>query len=184
MMTELALAARVFSLLCALSPPSLAETEETYPEARELAEGREERYQEVADDVARAVSYLHPSDRGGAAELLVAIAWHESKLRRDVDLGPCAPARVAWGYCDHGLAVGLWQLHRISWELPRAEQARKAIRGALGSQRACRHRDPPERLALYASGKSCDDPRGVAASREIWRDLQAVRALRVVKEKE
>ncbi len=175
----LTIAAHVFALLSALSPPSAAETERTYPEAEEIAVDREERFQEIATDIERAVHYLPDHERRAAAELLVAIAWHESKLRLDVDVGPCAPSRVARGWCDGGRAVGLWQLHAATWETPRAEQARLAVRKAYGSMRSCRHRDSAERLALYASGASCDDRRGLKASQEIWRDLQLVRGLRL-----
>lgn len=174
------LAPYIFSLLSALAPLDRGEAP-PYPEAFELAVDREERFTEIADDVDRAVRYLQEADRLGAAELLLAIAWHESKLLRDVDLGPCAGASK--GRCDHGLARGLWQLHGTAPDMPRAEQARLSIRRALGSLRACRHRDAAERLALYASGASCDDAVGRARSREIWADLGKVRALRIARPK-
>lgn len=163
MVTE-ALQALILSWLVALSPLDRQPT-------RYVDESRDERAARF-DDIARDVALTVQEDGGGhgaqrrAAALLVGIAWHESGFARDVDLGPCDPARVRAGGCDSGRAKGLWQIQ--AYEVPtRKDGARLALRLARRSLTACRALSVPERLAAYAGG-TCESLGGRARSRELW----------------
>lgn len=173
----------IFGWMLALSPPDRDAARPTFPEAVETAEDRTFRYTEIAADIVRAVDSLPLASQKGAAELLVAIAFHESGFRKDVDLGPCAPAWVKKGGCDHGRSVSMWQLQ--PWDPPvegrREAAAREALRRAFRSMSACRGNAAEERLALYAGSETCKGAMARQRSREIWSVLRKIRALRDVK---
>src|SRR5262249_45961253 len=157
--TTAALSTLILGWLLALSPPDRDAYRPTYPEATETAEDRTFRYTEIAADIARAVEGM-PEGQGrrGAAEILVAIGFHESGFAFDVDVGPCAPGRLRIGGCDGGRARSLWQLQ--AWEpdqgdgapSQRSQAAREALRRAFRSLSACRDLAREERLAMYAGG--------------------------------
>lgn len=169
-----ALAAVVLSWLVQVSPPALHADIPTYPEAKETAVEREERYREIARDVAEVVfAESSPGQRRRSAALLVGIAWHESGFAKDVDLGPCAPRRLAIGGCDSGRAKGLWQIQ--AYEVPsRQDGARLALRLARRSLVACRKQAIPLQLAAYASG-TCESKQGQIRSRELWAMVEKLR---------
>lgn len=131
-----------------------------YPEAQESQDQRRARYESIAEDIAAVAP-----DRGSAS-LLVAIAVHESGLARDVDLGPCAPARVKKGGCDGGHAMTLFQVHGFSSWPTRREAALRALKMARSSQKLCAHLPSAERLAVYTRGR-CSSAEGRRLSREI-----------------
>lgn len=172
------LSALVVSWMVQLSPPERAVERVTYPEAVETLEERTGRYMSIAEDVTRAVEWLPTSRQRGAAELLVAIAFHESGFAKDVDLGPCAPGRLKGGGCDHGRARGLWQVQAYDFS-DREEAARLALKLAYRSMTACRDLPVEERLAVYASG-NCKSEVGRRRSREIWSVLKKVRTMPAV----
>lgn len=138
----------ILALIVSLAPPGMTPWRES--EAAEL-----ERYTEIATDIEAVAG----NAREGA--LLVAIAYHESGFRLDVD------SLATRG--DGGRACGLWQLQAACGT--RREQAAEALRKARQSMRACRARPFRDRLAAYASG-SCD--RGIPESRALvdsWQRL-------------
>lgn len=167
MVTE-KIAALVLAWLVQVAPPDRFAQIPTYPEAVETAEERQERYQDIAADVAHVAAESAETEAGAvrAARLLVAIAWHESGFARDVDLGPCAPRRVAKGGCDSGRAKGLWQIQ--AYEVPtRRDGARLALRLARRSITACQKLPKEARLAAYAAG-TCASKAGQMRSAELW----------------
>lgn len=173
------LAPLVVSWMVALSPPARDAVRVTYVEAQESVEERTARYDSIALDVARAVKVLSAGERKGAAQLLIAIAWHESGFAKDVDLGPCAPKRLAIGGCDRGRARGLWQVQAFDWG-HREEAAGLAMKLAFRSMTACRKLPVEERLAAYAGG-TCASVMGQKRSREVWTVLRKIKELRAVK---
>jgi hypothetical protein len=79
----------------------------------EAPEVTEARYQQIAADIAEVV--LDPDEeplfkgedgRVKTGLLLLAVAFHESNFRGDIDGGRCRPFE-----CDHGKAFSMWQLH-------------------------------------------------------------------------
>lgn len=176
MVTE-KLAAVVFAWLVQVAPPEKFALIPTYAEATETVEERTARYVEISRDIAHALEPLPPKERKGAAELLVSIAWHESGLQKDVDLGPCAPKRLKIGGCDGGRAKSLWQIQGRDEETKtRVDAARMALRIARVSLSACKKLPVEERLAIYASG-TCVNKMGQKRSREIWSVLKRIRAM-------
>lgn len=167
----------VFGWMVALSPPDKGAAVPTYPEATETAEDRTFRYTEISRDIVTAVGGLPTSAQKGAAQMLVAISFHESGWAKDVDLGPCAPRRLKIGGCDHGRAVSIFQVqgHDLEKE-SREEAARVALRLAFRSMSACRTLPAEERLAVYAGG-NCTSKMGRFRSREIWSVVKRVRAM-------
>lgn len=175
-MTAETLTAIVLSWAMRELPPDRYAALPTYPEARETAEERAERYAEIARDISDVVledrPQASPTARRRTAALLFSIAIHESGLARDVDLGPCAPARLKIGGCDGGRAVSLWQVQ--NHDLPtRKDAARTALRLARRSLTACRHLPTRYQLAAYASG-TCISEKGRARSAEIWKIFERV----------
>ena len=157
-----ALTAWVLSLLVYAAPPDRYASQRTYPEATETAQERLSRYRDIAADVA-AVASSEAKPRREAA-LLIAVAVFESGLARDVDLGPCSPARIRAGGCDRGRSASLWQL-RGYHPATRREAAATALRLIHRSLNACRALPELERLAAYATGR-CDSATGQRLSRE------------------
>lgn len=79
----------------------------------ETAEATQARYAQIAEDVAEVA--LDPDEqplfegedgRVKTALLLLAVAYHESSFRAEIDAGRCKPFE-----CDHGRAFSMWQLH-------------------------------------------------------------------------
>lgn len=157
----------VLALIHAIAPrPAVV------PGIEETAAHREERLEEVAEDIAAAAFDprspplplgAHPRSR--AAALLVAVAALESGFAADADLGPCSRHPVS--RCDGGRAVSLWQL-RVTYDqrddlfASRRRAAALALERMRQSLWACSSSPAWDRLAVYASG-SC--ARGVEASR-------------------
>ncbi len=168
-MTAAALTAIVFGWLMAAVPPDDYEAAFTYPEAAQSAEDVTVRYGEIAEDIAAVVVHdVAPAGRRHAAALLTAIAWHESRFARDVDEGPCAPDRVAKGWCDFGRAVSMFQIqNHPELEGHRRDAARLALRVAQGSFRACRNLPREARLAQYTGGTNCNNRMAQKRSAEI-----------------
>jgi hypothetical protein len=136
-------AAWIFALLVAVSPPGRVP-------ARETLEAGEERYRAIAADVADVVAsappiFAGPDGRARTAALLVAVAALESGLRLDVDSGT---RRGGGGEC------GLWQTMPVAGRCPETRRAGAAL--ALERMRrsfaACHAAPVAERLAAYASG--------------------------------
>lgn len=142
----------LLALLLAAAPPGRVPM-------RETAEAGELRYQSIADDIGQATR--EPRTQA----LLAAIAVHESGLRLDVDLG------LTRG--DAGRAVGLWQLQGVSADLPRAEQARVALRRVQQSFKACASSLERFRLAAYTSGSCSKGWPESAAIIDSWQRLLA-----------
>lgn len=165
----------IFGWLLALSPPERDAVRPTYVEAVETVDERTVRYMDISKDVTAAVGDLPAGARKGAAQLLIAIAWHESGFAKDVDLGPCAPGRLRIGGCDHGRARGLWQVQAYDWG-HRQEAAALAMRLAFRSMTACKKLPPEEQLAAYTGG-TCASKMGRFRSREIWAVLKRIRAM-------
>lgn len=170
------LAAWILSLLTIMLPPERYASIPTYPEAAETTEERQARYADIAWDIATVSVESSATERGQkrTAAVLLGIAWHESGFAKDVDMGPCAPARLANGGCDSektkygfvGRAKSLWQIR--NFEVPdRKSGARIALRLVRRSLTACRRLPQEAQLAAYASG-TCESPRGQKASRELW----------------
>lgn len=156
--------ALVFSWLTALSPLDREPTRYI----SESEDDRRARFHEIAFDVSdiAAEDSDHPAVQRRAAALLVGIAWHESGFALDVDVGPCASARLQVGGCDSGRAKGLWQIQ--GYDVPtRRDGARLALRLARRSLSACRKLPVPERLAAYAGG-TCESLGGRKRSCELW----------------
>jgi hypothetical protein len=152
-------AAWVLGLVLGLCPPERAETETTYPEARETVQQRRQRLEEVAADIAWAAADsaterpVPLKDGRTAAAYLVAVAWKESGFKRDVDVGPCAPERVRLlKWCDNGRAKTMWQLWNLDEWPSRGQAAKLAVVRMRNSMSACRDLPPDEQLAEYASG--------------------------------
>lgn len=160
------LSAWVLSLLLHQLPPERAASAPCYVEACETPEERTARYASIAEDIASVAHRAAPSERAQrrAAALLVGVAILESGLAKDVDMGPCAPARVARGGCDNGRARSLWQIQGLSAQPSRREAAEIALGLMRRSFIACRHLPELERLSVYASG-SCASAAGRRASR-------------------
>lgn len=169
------LSALVFSWLLTTHPPDRFASIPTYPEAQETSEERTERYLEIANDIAEAALEHAPKTPKRAAALLYGIAWHESGFAKDVDLGPCAPARLAKGGCDSGRAKSLWQIQGYTLT-SRKDAARLALRLAKRSFQACRALPEHQRLASYAAG-TCLSRVGQARSEEVWTLFSKVLAL-------
>ena len=148
-MTTVQLAAWILAALTNIAPPERYAEIPTYPEATETAEERHARYASIAWDVAEVAADTRSPKH--TAALLLGIAYHESGFARDVDLGPCAPARLKKGGCDGGRAHSLWQIQAHELE-SRQHAARVALRLAYKSFRACKHLPTEERLAAYAAG--------------------------------
>jgi len=79
----------------------------------EAPEATQARYAAIAQDVAEIA--LDPDEqplfegedgRVKTALLLLAVAFHESNYRGEIDAGRCKPYE-----CDHGKAFSIWQLH-------------------------------------------------------------------------
>lgn len=140
-----ALAAKLVAVMLAFTPAARAKVE---PLDEQLV-----RYEAIAE----AIDSVATGPREAA--LLLAIAVHESGLRRDIDL---AEVRGAAGEC------GAWQLMPPSKKTPcsmfgdRAAQAKRALDLARRSIGKCGHGEVM--LAAYASG-SCD--RGLEESRSM-----------------
>lgn len=167
-----ALTAIVLAWMQQISPPARIATVPTYPTATETVEQREARYETFAADVAE-VAQEDPMPREAAA-LLTAMAFVESGFARDVDVGPCDPARVRAHGCDGGRSGSAWQVMGLR-EWTRPEAARKALAAIRRSQRACRRNTFETSLAAYARG-DCNSPTGQRLSRV--RMSVAVRLLR------
>ena len=138
--------------MVALAPPGLVPT-------RETAEAGHARYATIVADMESVLTEAHGTD--GEAAMLLAIAYHESGLRADVDAGTTRGG---------GLDVCLLQIRASKLEadeLARDRRAclRKGLRLARGSIRACAKNPREEQLAAYASG-SCT--RGAKESRAFY----------------
>lgn len=167
MTPQAVLAAWVLGLLESLAPADKYAQYHTYPEALETAGERRERYQQIAEDVAAVSMETSAGARQQAttAAYLVAVAWLESGFAKDVDVGPCAAARVRRGFCDGGRAKTLWQLQAVEGWPERREAARTAVRMMRRSFRACSALPVTERLTAYAAG-ICNSRSGKVRSRE------------------
>jgi hypothetical protein len=144
------MAAWIFALLIAVSPPGRVP-------ARETLEAGEARYHAIAEDVAAVVAEAPPVFGGArgreqTAALLVAVAALESGLRLDVDTGAKRGALRE---------LGMWQLMPPG-PTTRREQAALALERMRRSFAACHASPVAERLAAYTSG-SCS--RGLTESR-------------------
>ncbi len=146
----------ILSLMLAALPPA-----RQAPETEDAARAR---YEAIAGDIAEVVASEPPLFKGKVgrertAALLLAVAFHESAWRLEVDTG------LSRG--DAGRSCTLWQFNLGRGELcdELLQDRKKAVRKALDfvrrSQRACR--GPVENmLRVYASG-SCE--RGQTASK-------------------
>jgi len=135
----------ILSLLIAVSPPGRVPSRESYDDAIV-------RYESIATDLEAVVTdaaplYSGPHGHAQTAALLVAIAAHESGLRRDVDEGETRGG---------GKDACLLQLrNRPDAATDRRTCFRVGLRLVRASLAACRTMPERERLAAYASG-SCE----------------------------
>lgn len=156
-MTTFELCLWVLSALTEHVPPERVSPR--FPQAVETLEEKHDRYVDIAWDIASVSSNKRD------AALLVAVAIKESGLARDVDLGPCDPARVRLGQCDAGRAKTLWQLQAVDGWPDRREAARMALKRLRHSEKRCRDLPAEERLAAYAAG-TCTSSAGRKISRD------------------
>ena len=155
------LASWLLSLMVSSVPPG----QSNFPdEARESAEQGRIRYAEIADALAQ-VS-LDPAEkpvfdgklgRERTAALLLALAYHESGLRRDVDLGLGRHARGAGRYwCLMQVAIAK-ERTADGWTgaaliASRERCFRAGLHILQRSRGACRKQGPDAWLRLYTSG--------------------------------
>ena len=135
----------------------------------ESADDARVRYASIADDMAEVLR-----DENGTeveAETMVAIAWHESGLRADVDNG-----KVRGGNRDTCLMQIRPRTKKEASELARDRKAclRRGLEILRVSLHECRRNPPRDRFAAYASG-ACD--RGLPESRGIAAIADRVRRL-------
>lgn len=149
----------LFLLLSAVPVP-------TTPGAPETRAEQLVRLRSIADDVAAV------SESAGDATLLLATAYHESALSRDVDVGPCWRGKEGNGpQCDNGTAASMWQIHggarNASLFANRREAARVALAALKSSSATCRKLPRAEQFTAYASG-GCSSEAGKRGSRELY----------------
>lgn len=125
----------------------------------EPADAARLRYAQIAADVEAVAAEMHGNDTEAA--MMVAIAYHESGLRADVDDG-----RVRGGGRDTCIMQVRPRNPKEADELATDRKAcfRRGLALVRNSLRVCRKNKREERFAAYASG-SCD--RGLAESRGI-----------------
>jgi len=144
-MSASVLAATMLSIMLAKAPPGRSHI----VEARETVEAGAARYGEIAEAIADV-----SGGNARTAALLLAVSFHESGWRRDVDLGRGKLARGS------GRDSCLMQV-RVTTDEHRALTADRRRCFRLGLERlqrslnACRHLPRLDRLAAYASG-ACD----------------------------
>lgn len=129
----------LMAAMVALAPPGRVP-------ARETEEAARARYASIVDDLEAVIADAHGTE--GEAAMLVAIAYHESGLRADVDAGATRGG---------GVDVCLLQIRTgkaDADELARDRRAcfRRGLMLARKSLRACAANPEPERLSAYASG--------------------------------
>jgi hypothetical protein len=155
-----ALAAWILTVMLATVPPGRARFPE---EAKETREAGLERYEAIAQAIARVTldpreSPLYAGEEGRAktAALLLALSYHESSWRRDVDYGLGNHAHGGGRYhCVLQVAVDGTTLE--GWnERDLVESRELCVRAALHilqrSRGGCREHGPDAWLRLYASG--------------------------------
>lgn len=166
----------VLSAMLKLSPPG----KHGPPLWEDSPEGIRARYESIAADIA-AVSI--ESARGDAwqarlfARYLVAVAYHESGLRRDVDEGECYQGDGK-KWCDFDATTGeqtsegLWQLKRARHlRGDRHAQAALALSRIKGSLWTCRDQAPENQLSAYARG-NCEMSTAHAVSQALFGDIK------------
>ena len=176
-MTAETLAAWLLSVMLASAPPGRSR----FPSAaKETAEAGQDRYGAIAKDIAEvamdpgeAPVFDGPHARERTAALLLAIAWHESGWRRDVDLGLGPFARGTGRYhCIMQVAVDRGK-HASGWSGKQlVEDRERCVRAALDilqrARGACRPQGPDAWMRLYVSGqctrgrKAADERLGTA----------------------
>ncbi|MEJ7730394.1 MAG: hypothetical protein WKG00_14390 [Polyangiaceae bacterium] len=160
-MTAETLAAWLLSVMLTSAPPGRSRFP---PSARETAEVGRDRYAAIARDIAEVAMdpaepavFDGPRARERTAALVLAIAWHESGFRRDVDLGLGPFARGTGRYhCIMQVAVERGK-RASGWTGKELVEARpRCIRAALDilqrARGACRPQGPDAWMRLYVSG--------------------------------
>ncbi len=164
----------LLAMLVAAAPPERAATEEAFPGWAETAEERKARYQAIADDAHAVVFdkatrplFGGPHGRARTGALLLAVAYHESGLKKDVDVGPCYRGKSGKSTrCDSGRSACLMQIKVADGKTPegwtqadlfadRKKCFRAGLRLLRSSMGLCKHLPLKHRLAAYASG-SCE----------------------------
>jgi hypothetical protein len=168
-MTAEVLASWLLGVMMATVPPGRSR----YPsEARESAEQGQARYAEIADALARVA--LDPGERPvfvgklgreRTAALMLALSYHESRWRRDVDLGLGTHGRY---HClmqvavDRGRTPDGWTGKDLVASRERCFRAGLHILSR--AQGSCKAQGPDAWLRLYTSGR-CDRGRLPAEQR-------------------
>jgi len=172
-MTAEVLASWLLGVMVATVPPG----QSRFPaEARESEEHGRARYSEIADALARVA--LDPDEkavfdgklaRERTAALMLALSFHESRWRRDVDLGlgPYGRTRARY-HCLMQVAVGAGRTVE-GWSagdlLSSRERCFRAGLHILARSRgSCKAQGPDAWLRLYTSGR-CDRGGGPADKR-------------------
>jgi hypothetical protein len=176
------IAAWALAALIARAPPDRLATAQAAFGAGETAEERADRYRSYAEDLAAAVRAGAPLFKGSRARALTAgvllgVAFHETGLARDADVGPCRSDGAHRGRCDGGRAACSLQVlvgagvTAEGWSREDLfADRRKCFASALAvirrSWRACASSPPALRFAAWNAG-SCDHPIGRRRSAQI-----------------
>ena len=168
-MTAEVLASWLLGVMVATVPPGRSRSP---AEARESAEQGQARYAEIADVLARVA--LDPEEQpvfGGklgrerTAALMLALAFHESRWRRDVDLGLGTHGRY---HClmqvavDRGRNIDGWTAKELVASRERCFRA--GLHVLARAHGACKGQGPDAWLRIYTSGR-CDRGREAAEQR-------------------
>lgn len=108
----------ILGLLLGVAPPADYAKRKAIPGWEETEAERRARYDEIAQavwqvafDPAEPPLWSGADGRSRTAALLVAIAYHESELAKDVDKGPCYRGGNRTQRCDGGRAACLLQIN-------------------------------------------------------------------------
>ena len=160
----------LMAMVWLLPPAKGAEFSKHNPFARETADERAQRYEEIADSMAHVLEL--ETDTLFSATLLLSITFHESRWHLDIDLGrdPATAGARTGQWCMAQINIGRGKTAE-GWTGPelvsdRDKCLRAALRAAHQSLGACRTLERKHWLSAYASG-SC--ARGHAASAERMR---------------
>ena len=131
-----------------------------------------------------AASILVATDRPFEIAALVATGFQESGWRSAVLNDRCRKSKTDPA-CDHGKALGPWQVHKVACPLAfghepgaliaKVEAAECAVRLLRGGRTACGSWEGS--FARYATGHSCEWSGAPARARATWRAFAKLRSV-------
>ncbi len=178
-------------MISSFAPPDKMAEGKQFPGYEETADEKRDRYASIAQDLItvvydpnQKVVFSGAKGRGMTAQLVLAIAAHESGFSKDVDKGPCYREGGHKGRCDGGKAHCMLQIHlgpdgktAEGWtgdELfaDRTKCFRAGMTAMRNSIRMCSKVHPKNQklwLMAYAGG-GCDisNEKAVKGSTELW----------------